>query len=79
MSRAGLDHFAHKLVSKDVAALHRGHEAIHQVKVRTADGAARHLDNDISTILDLRIGNAVAANIVRAMPAERLHECASAV
>jgi hypothetical protein len=33
MSRPGLDHLAHKLVSEDVAALHRRHQAIHQMKV----------------------------------------------
>jgi hypothetical protein len=74
MSRARLDHLAYKFVSEDVAALHRRHQVTHQVKVRTADRAARHLDDHISTILGLRIGDAVAANIVRPMPAERLHE-----
>src|SRR3984957_11074364 len=73
MSRARLDHLAHELVPEDIAALHRRHQAIHQMKVRAADRAARHLDDDISTVLDFRVGNLVAANIVRAVPAERLH------
>jgi hypothetical protein len=77
--RARLDHLAHELVSEDVAALHRRHQAIQQVKARTADRAARHLDDDISTILDFRVGDVIAANIVRAVPAERLHGCASAI
>ena len=79
VGRSRLNHLAHKLVPEDVATLHRGHEAIHQVKVRTADRAARHLDDDVSTILDFRIGDAIAANIVRAVPAERLHERTSAI
>jgi hypothetical protein len=44
------------------------------MKVRTADGAARHLDNNISAVLDFRVGDAIAANIIRAVPAERFHE-----
>jgi hypothetical protein len=73
MSRARLDHLAHKLVPEDVAALHRRHQAIHEMKVRTADRAARHLDDDISAVLDFRVGDVIAANIIRAVPAERLH------
>ena len=73
MSRPGLDHLAHKLVPEDVAALHRRHQAIHQMKVRTADCATRHLDDDISAVLDFRVGDIIAANIVGAVPAERLH------
>jgi hypothetical protein len=56
MSRAGLDHLAHELVTEDVAALHRRHQAIHQMKVRAADRAARHLDDDVARLLDFRIG-----------------------
>jgi hypothetical protein len=33
VSRARLDHLAHELVSEDIAALHRRHQAIHQMKV----------------------------------------------
>ena len=33
VSRARIDHLAHELVPEDVAALHRRHQAIHQVKV----------------------------------------------
>jgi len=33
MSRSRLNHLAHKFVSEDVAALHRRHQAIHQMKV----------------------------------------------
>jgi hypothetical protein len=60
MSRAGLNHLTHELVSKDVAAPHRRHQAIHQTMVWTADRAACHLDDDISTILDFRVGHAIA-------------------
>ena len=73
MSRTRLDHLAHELMPEDVAALHRRHQAIQQMKVRTADRAARHLDDDIATVLDFRVGDVIAANIVRAVPAERLH------
>ena len=33
VSRARLDHLAHELVPEDVAALHRRHQAVHQMKV----------------------------------------------
>ena len=78
VSRARLDHLAHELVPEDVAALHRRHQAIHQMKVRTADRAARHLDDHIPSVLDFRVGDVIAANIVRAVPAERLHGITSA-
>jgi hypothetical protein len=74
MCRARLDNIAHEFVPEDVAALHRRHQAIHQVKVRTADSAARHFDDDVAAVLVFRVGDAIAANIVGAVPAERLHE-----
>jgi hypothetical protein len=73
MRRSRLDHLAHEFVPEDVAAFHRRHQAIHQMQVRTADRATRHLDDDVATILDFGIGDAIAANVVRAVPAECFH------
>ena len=58
---ADLDHLAHGLVAEDVAVFHGGHEAAHQVKIRAADGAGRDLDDDVAPVLDLGIGNRLAA------------------
>jgi hypothetical protein len=33
VSRAHFDHLAHELMSEDIAALHRRHQAIHQMEV----------------------------------------------
>jgi hypothetical protein len=71
--RPDFDHFAHELVAKDVAVLHAGHEAIEEVQVGAADGAARDFDDRIARMLDRRVGYAVAADILLAMPAKRSH------
>ncbi len=43
------------------------------MKVLTADRAARHLYDNISAVFDFRIWDVVAANIIRTVPAQRLH------
>ena len=70
---ADLDDLAHEFVAEHVAGLHGRHLAVHQVEVRAADGAGRHLDDDVAGILDLRIGNRVAADVALAVPAQCLH------
>src|SRR5882757_9335112 len=37
--RTDLDNFAHGLMAENVALFHRGHDAVEQMQVRTADGA----------------------------------------
>ena len=70
---ADLDHLAHGLVAHDVARLHAGHEAVVEVQVRAADRAARHLDDGVAGVLDLRIGHRVVADVLFAVPAQRAH------
>ncbi len=71
--RARLDHLAHEFMAEHVATLHGGHQAIHEMEVGATDGAGRDLDDDVARILDLRIGDVIAANIVGAVPAESFH------
>jgi len=68
-----LDDLAHGLVPEDVAALHRGHEAAHKVKVRAADRAGGHLDDDVTTMLDLRVRHSLARDLASALPSKCLH------
>ena len=70
---ADLDHLAHHLVAHDVAGQHRRDEIVKEMKVRAADGAARHLDDGIARILDLRIRDGVAADVFLAVPNQRFH------
>jgi hypothetical protein len=74
VSRTDLDNLAHEFVTHDVTGLHARHEAVIEMKVRAADGAARHLDDGIPRLLDLRVGDRVAADVGLAVPAERAHE-----
>ena len=74
---ADLDHFAHGLVAHDVAGQHARDEIVEEVQVRTADGAARDLDDGIARVLDFRIGDGVAADVFLAVPNQRLHLCSS--
>ena len=59
-----LDDLAHELVAHDVAVLHAGHEAVVEMQVGAADRATRHLDDGVSRMLDLRIRNLIAANVL---------------
>jgi hypothetical protein len=56
-------------VTNDIAAPHLRHYAIHQMQVRAADGARRHLDNGVAGMFNFWIRNSVAANVAFAMPA----------
>jgi hypothetical protein len=70
---ADLDHFAHELVAHDVALLHARHEAVEEVQVGAADGAGRDLDDGVAAVLDLRVRDGVAADVLLAVPAKCLH------
>jgi hypothetical protein len=69
-----LDDLAHELVAHDVARLHAGHEAVVEMQVGTADGAARDPDDRITRMLDLRIGNFIAADVGLTVPAQGPHD-----
>jgi hypothetical protein len=71
--RAHLDHFAHEFMAHDVAAHHARDEAVEEVQVGAADRARRHFDDRVARILDLRVGNGVAADVLLAVPAECFH------
>jgi hypothetical protein len=71
--RSNLDDLAHGLMTEDVALFHRGHDAVEQVEVRTADRAGGDLDDGIASVLDLGIRYRVAPNVVLAVPGQRSH------
>jgi hypothetical protein len=71
---ADLADLAHALVAKDIATLHPRDEAAVQVEVRAADGAGGHSDDRIAAILDLGVGDGLAADIATAVPSEGLHQ-----
>ena len=74
---ADLDHFAHGLVAHDVAGQHARNEVVKEVQVGAADGAARDLDDRVARILDLRVGDGVAPDVLLAVPDQRLHRSSS--
>ena len=66
---AQFDHFTHVLVAENVAALHGGLIAVEEMKVRTANGTCRDLDDRIAGMLDLRVGNSIDADVPFSVPA----------
>jgi hypothetical protein len=70
---AGLDHLPHELVAHDVALLHRRDEVVVEVEIRAADRAGRHANDGVAVVLDLRVGNGVAADVLGAVPDEGPH------
>ncbi|MFN2376783.1 MAG: hypothetical protein ABR538_09615 [Candidatus Binatia bacterium] len=54
-------------MAQDVAFLHRGHEAIEEVKVGTADSRRGDLHHDVATILDPSIQERLGAAVQRAV------------
>jgi hypothetical protein len=44
-------------MAEHIALFHGGHDAVEQMKVRAADRAGRHLDDRVTSVLDLGIGN----------------------
>jgi hypothetical protein len=71
--RANLDHFAHRLVADHIAALHLRNDAVEDVEVGAAYGAGRHLDDGVARMLDFRVGDRFAADVVLAVPDEGFH------
>src|SRR4051794_27245169 len=71
--RAGLDDLAHHLVAHDVAGQDRRDEVMKEMEVRATDRAARHFDDRIPGVLDLRIGDAIAPDILFAVPDQCAH------
>jgi hypothetical protein len=70
---ADLDDLAHRLVSHDVANAHRRDEAVHQVQIGPADAGRGDADDRVLGILDDGIGHFLAAQVLLALPADRLH------
>ncbi|MDP9759420.1 hypothetical protein QE432_004853 [Agrobacterium sp. SORGH_AS 745] len=60
-------------MAHDVAAMHFGHDAVVEMKIRTADCAGGHLDNRVAAVLDLWIGDTLTANVVLTVPGQGLH------
>jgi hypothetical protein len=56
-------------VAENVAALHRRLVAVEKMKIGTADGAGRDLDNRVTGVLDLGIRNSVYSNVAFSVPA----------
>ncbi len=65
---ADLDHLAHGFMAQDVALFHARHDPVEEVEVGAADGAGRDLDDGVAIVLDLGVGNALAADVVFAVP-----------
>ena len=63
-------------MTHDIAVLHAGHVAVVEMQVGAADRATRHLDDGISRMFDLGIGNLIATDVLGAVPAQGLH-CSS--
>src|SRR5439155_394648 len=64
---------AHELVPENVSRLHRRHVAIEQVQIRAADRARGDADDCIARIEDRRVGHALDANVIPAVPHKCLH------
>src|SRR5215203_3686714 len=71
---ADFDDLAHGLMAEDIAALHLGNDAVKDMKVGTADGASRHLNDGIARMLDFGIRHCLTAQIILAVPCQCLHE-----
>ena len=67
------DDLAHELVAEDVAFGHRRDATVVQMQIGSADGGGLDPHDRIARIEDLRIGNALDANVVLAVPAGRSH------
>jgi hypothetical protein len=65
---AQFDHLAHVLVSEYISALHGRLISVKQMKIGSTDGTGADLDDCISRMLNLGIGNRFDANVAFAVP-----------
>src|SRR5947208_11272307 len=65
-----LDHLAHILVAEHIATFHRWNNAAIDVQVRPADRAGSDLDDGVARILNLGVGDFLAADVTLAMPGQ---------
>jgi predicted cobalt transporter CbtA len=68
------DHFAHRLMAKDISRFHARHEPAVEVKVRSANAGACDPDDGIARMLNRGIRNVVATNVLFAVPYEGFHK-----
>src|SRR5271166_6662068 len=66
--RTKLDHLAHVLMAKDIAAFHGRNDPAINVQVGAAYGARGHLDYCIAAVFDLWIRDLFATDVAFAMP-----------
>jgi hypothetical protein len=70
---ADLHDLAHRFVAHHIARFHGRDHSVIDVQIRAADRAGSDFDNRVAGMLDFGIGHRVAAHVVLAVPAERLH------
>src|SRR5690606_18972256 len=68
------DHLAHELMAENVALLHGWNVAVVEVEVGAADRGQADLYDRVAVVDYGRIGNAVDAHVLAAVPAHRFHE-----
>src|SRR6185436_13375670 len=66
-------HFAHELMTEDVAFHHRRNVAVVQMQVGTADRGRSYFDDGVARVENLRLRHILHAHVVLAVPAKRLH------
>jgi hypothetical protein len=71
---ADLDDLAHELVAENVACLHRRDIAVEQMQIGPADRGRRDFDDGVARVEDLRIRDALHANVIGGMPDQRFHQ-----
>ena len=63
---------AHELVTEDVACLHGGYEAVHQMQIGTADRGRRHAHDRVAGLM-IAVRDALDGDIVGPLPAHSFH------
>ena len=76
---ADLHDLTHRLVAHDVARHHAGDDSVIEVQVGAADGAGGDLDDGVALVLQLGVGDGVAAYVALAVPTECFHRFAPLV
>src|SRR6185312_810860 len=67
------DDLAEELVAEHVARLHCRDVAAEEMQVRAAHRARPHLQDDVLAVAYPRLGDLLDLDVVRALPAQRLH------